>query len=111
MGTRLEKMDRENRAKQFMPFDALKGLREALIEKERILVSKKELSEEEKEELDRRLKQIQKGDMVTVEYFQYGEYSKVTGMVRRIHETSRVFEIDNATISFDDISDLERVMF
>lgn len=111
MGTRLEKMDRENRAKQFMPFDALKGLREALIEKERILVSKKELSEEEKEELDRRLKQIQKGDMVTVEYFQYSEYSKVTGLVRRIHETSRVFEIDNATISFDDISDLERVMF
>lgn len=29
------KMDRLNRAKQFMPFDALKGFREALEEKER----------------------------------------------------------------------------
>ena len=28
------KMDRENRAKQFMPFDALKGFREALEEKD-----------------------------------------------------------------------------
>ena len=29
------KMDRLNRAKQFMPFDALKGFQEALREKER----------------------------------------------------------------------------
>lgn len=29
------KMDRSSRAKQFMPFDALKGFREALAEKER----------------------------------------------------------------------------
>lgn len=34
--TRLRaKMDRADRAKQFMPFDALKGFREALEEKER----------------------------------------------------------------------------
>ena len=37
-------MDRANRAKQFMPFDALKGFREALAEKERVTVPKKELS-------------------------------------------------------------------
>lgn len=30
------KMKREDRAKQFMPFDALKGFREALAEKERM---------------------------------------------------------------------------
>ena len=39
------RMERSNRAKQFMPFDALKGFREALEEKERILVPKRELSE------------------------------------------------------------------
>lgn len=33
MGNR-PKMDRNERAKQFMPFDAVKGLREALKEKE-----------------------------------------------------------------------------
>ena len=36
-----------DRAKQFIPFDALKGLKEALKEKEKIYVEKKELSEEE----------------------------------------------------------------
>ncbi len=35
-------MDRINRAKQFMPFDALKGFREALAEKERIIESAEE---------------------------------------------------------------------
>ncbi len=35
MGSKRAKMTREERAKQFMPFDALKGFREALVEKER----------------------------------------------------------------------------
>ncbi len=96
-------MDRSNRAKQFMPFDALKGLREALQEKERILVPKRELSEEQKEELDYKLRQIKKMDMVTVEYFQNGEYVQVTGVVTRIDETSRVLKIVNRKIDFGDI--------
>lgn len=36
------KMDRLNRAKQFMPFDALKGFREALREKEREIEAEQE---------------------------------------------------------------------
>lgn len=46
------KMDRADRAKQFMPFDALKGFREALEEKEHIVVDAfgKELQEEVEEE-------------------------------------------------------------
>ena len=101
-------MDRSNRAKQFMPFDALKGLREALQEKERILVPKRELSEEQKEELDYKLRQIQKMDMVTVEYFQNGEYVQVTGIVTRIDETSRILKVVNTKIDFGAISRLEK---
>ena len=41
------KMDRINRAKQFMPFDALKGFKEALREKERKVDSQRELSKEQ----------------------------------------------------------------
>ena len=43
------KMSREERAKQFMPFAALKGHTEALRKKEKIRVEKQELSEEYKE--------------------------------------------------------------
>ena len=59
-------MSRENRAKQFMPFAALKGLEEALEKKEKIVVPKAELCDDYKEQLDFRLSQIQCGDMVTI---------------------------------------------
>ena len=36
----LSKMPRQDRAKQFMPFAALKGLPEAIAKKERIIVQK-----------------------------------------------------------------------
>lgn len=42
MANRREKMDRAARAKQFMPFDALKGFREALKEKEDISATQKD---------------------------------------------------------------------
>lgn len=101
------KMDRAERAKQFMPFDALKGLQAALREKERIVVEKKELSEEKGEELNRKLREIRLKDMVTVIYFQQDEYVKVTGMVSRIDMTARVLKVVNTKISFDDIYDIE----
>ena len=63
----------ENRAKQFMPFSALKGYEEALRAKEKIVVEKKELSEEQAAELDYRLHQIRKNDMVKVVYFDTDE--------------------------------------
>lgn len=100
------KMDRAERAKQFMPFDALKGLKAALREKERVVVEKKVLSEEKGEELDRRLHELQLKDMVTVIYFQQDEYVKVTGMVSRIDLTARLLKVVNTKIDFDDIYDI-----
>lgn len=105
------KMDRGNRAKQFMPFDALKGFQEALRERERIIVPKRELSEEQKEELDYKLRQIRTMDIVTAEYFQNGEYVQITGVVSRIDENTRVLKIVNTRIPFDDISDLRGDIF
>ena len=49
------KMSIENRAKQFMPFAALKGLPDALAAKEKIVVEKIELSSDMEEELDRKM--------------------------------------------------------
>ena len=56
----VSKMNREERAKQFMPFAALKGYPEALRKKEKVVVPKKELSEEYQEELERKLRQVYK---------------------------------------------------
>ena len=46
------KMDISNRAKQFMPFAALKGLPEALAEKELIVVPNPPLFEDKIEEME-----------------------------------------------------------
>lgn len=100
------RMDRADRAKQFLPFDALRGFREALAAKERILVDRRELSEEQKEELDRKLRQIKKKDIITVEYFEKDAYLSVTGMVASIDESSRILRLVNKKIPFQDISDL-----
>ena len=100
------KMDREDRAKQFMPFAALKGFEEALRKKEKIVVSKIEISEERNEELDRILHQVHKNDMITVTYFCKDEYLKITGMVSRLDVDARILKIVNTKIDFDDIYDV-----
>ncbi len=101
------KMSIADRAKQFMPFSALRGLSEALAAKERIVVSKVELSEEMAEELDRKMHLLERGKIATVIYFHRDEYIKTTGMVARIDATSRLLQIVNTKISFDDILDME----
>lgn len=100
------KMPIEERAKQFMPFAALKGLPDALAAKEKITVPKVELSEEMAEELDRRMHELTKGKIATVVYFHKDEYIKITGMVARIDETSWLLQIVNTKIPFDDILEI-----
>lgn len=49
-----------------MPFDALKGFREALQEKERIVVPKAEIPDDAAEAVDHMLHSISQGDMAAV---------------------------------------------
>ena len=100
------KMSREHRAKQFMPFAALKGYPEALRKKEKIVVPKTEVSEEYAEVLDRKLRKVKKNDIITVIYFCNQEYLKKTGMVSRIDKLARVLKVVNTKIGFDDIYDI-----
>lgn len=100
------KMPAKDRAKQFMPFAALKGLPEALSAKEKITVLKIELSPEMAEELDRKMHLLQKGNMATVVYFHQDEYLQITGMIARIDPICRLLQIVNTKINFDDILDV-----
>ena len=101
------KMTKEDRAKQFMPFAALKGYEEALRRKEKVIVPRMELSEEYKEMLDWKLRQVRKNDIITVTYFCRGEYLKQTGMVARLDETARILQVVNTKILFEDIYEIE----
>ena len=100
-------MSRQERAKQFMPFAALKGYEDALRKKEKVTVPKAQLCPERQEELDRILRQIRRNDMVTAVYFQEGEYVKLTGMVSRIDGTARILKIVDTKIDFEDLYEVE----
>lgn len=101
------KMSQADRAKQFMPFAALKGYEEALRAKEKVVVPRMELSEEMAQELDRKLHQIQRNDMITVVYYNGEEYIRITGMVSRLDSDARVLKVVNTKILFEDISAIE----
>ena len=107
MGSNRVKMSIADRAKQFMPFAALKGLEEVLSEKEKVVVEKVELTEDSIEQLNWKVSQLKVRDIATVVYFSKGEYLKVTGMVSRMDPLSRILQIVNTKINLDDIYDME----
>lgn len=100
------KMSQAERAKQFMPFAALKGYHEALRRKEEIVVTRTALTEEQQAALSLKLRQVRKNDIVTVVYFCKDRCLEQTGVVVRIDETARILRIVNTKIAFDDICDI-----
>ena len=104
MLTRLE------RAKQFLPFDALKGFKELIKQVERVKVNKKELTEENIEKLSKTILSLEKGMMVKVIYFEQDEYLKLEGIVSKIDITNRFIMIVKKRISLDDIFEIEVVI-
>ena len=68
-------MPPSQRAKQFLPFDAVAGLRQALRMKEHEmgLITRKELSEESAEEINEALQRLKRGDRISVAYFKNEE--------------------------------------
>jgi len=77
-------VSRVERAKQFLPFDALKGLQEALKEREKQLeyVEKVELSDEEIEKLSEKLQMLEIGSWVRVKYYCNKMYREICGNVK-----------------------------
>ena len=93
----------DNRAKQFLAFEALNGLRTALKEKEKILVDKKELSEDVQEELSRIINSLELGDKIKIVHYKNKQYKIDYGFVKEINRIQRYIMIDNIKISFENI--------
>ena len=102
-------MDKEDRAKQFLPFDALNGLQEALREKEIEYVEKKELSEDMAEELSEKLQMLEINDIVKVTYYSNRLYKTITGKVKYKDSVKKKLIIDETRINFMDIISVERL--
>lgn len=95
---------RVSRAKQFLPFDALKGFSEALREKEIEYEEKKELSEESLVELNDKFNQIEIGRSVRLRFYRNGKYVEAYGRVTNIDYIRKKIQIDkNVNINTSDI--------
>ena len=104
-------MNREERAKQFMAFDALKGLREELQKREEkcLRENKKELTEEENLLLSQKMAVLRKGDYIKVTFFYAGHYVNLTGRLQGVNLAYKYISINDNCIAFEDILQIENV--
>ena len=98
-------MDNKDRAKQFMPFDAMKGLTEALRlrEEQRARVPRKQLSEDMIESISRTLSAVRPGTAVRVCFYLDGHYVDLEGWVSNINKVENYLILGTGRIYFDDI--------
>lgn len=100
-------MNRQDRAKQFMPFAALKGYEEALRRRESSPEPRIVLGEDGAEELDRKLRSLSVGDSVRVRHYRRCGYVITEGTVSGILYHKRRLKVGQEEIRYDDIAELE----
>ena len=98
-------MNRAERAKQFVPFDALKGLQEELRirEERRTRIEKKALSEEQIERISSRLLKLRNGSKIAITFYSRGHYLSIEGYVSEVNSIYAYIKIGNEKVFFADI--------
>ena len=114
-------MSMHQRAAQFSPFAALVGFEDVVDEKVRQTVPERELSEDEKAELDHRMgivaAHLSEHPVVTIEFFEPdkrkdgGEYVFKSGIVEKIVPAERVVVVGGEVIRMDRIVGIEGKLF
>lgn len=94
----------QNRAKIFMPFDALGGLKEAIKREE----DKHENKYIDEDDIDKVLSKFRIGNMVEISYFYNFEYITFIGQIKYINKINRIITISNSKINFDDIVSIKK---
>ncbi len=100
---------REDRAKQFAPFESMSGLRAALRQKEleHERVEKIEVSEARAQKLETAIKKLSRGDNVKITYYSGGFYADVVGKVTALNTADRYIKVGDGKIFFDDLYDIK----
>ncbi len=103
------RMDVRLRAKIFIPFEPLKGFRQALAERERLanVTSRRDLSQEQREEISAKLSALSPGDMVRVSHYVEDHYELTVGQVVRVSVPDGTITVEKTTIRFGDLGSLD----
>ena len=102
------KDDGLNRAAQFLPFDALKGLSEELQSRidRRSKMERIELSEEQQQLISDELNRLQVGSRVRINFYINGHYIDIEGSVEKFDTLHRYLVIGQRKIFYSDIHDI-----
>ena len=92
----VKKNSRADRAKQFMPFAALKGYYDLVRIK----------GDYEIDVLNFKLAQLKKGMMITVKHYVKGGYINTDGIITEVDNTFKRLRIVRTYINYDDIDDI-----
>lgn len=98
-------MPREERAKQFIPFDAMKGLREALSLKDEkhSRVKRHGISDEQKAENSKIILRLKKNDYISLFCYHGFHDICISGRISEINLDFKYMNIDGVKIGFEDI--------
>ena len=101
-------MTRQERAKIFAPFDAMKGLQEALRDREErhLRVERHDISEEQEEHNSEVLAKLTRGMHVRLDYYSAFHDVSSEGIVTDINTVYRFLKLGTEKIFFCDIYDI-----
>lgn len=97
---------RATRAQMFQSYDALKGFKEILREQERIIVPKKELSEDDLEQLDYKIHQVKVGQIIKIIYYDKNQYVQLEGIVSKINLDTKMLMIVKKKVNIMNIIEI-----
>ena len=102
-------MMRQERAKQFQPFDAMKGLQEALRDREErhTRVERHEISEEQMEKNSEVFQKLKKGMLIRMDCYVAFHDVSITAIVTSIDLTFRFLKMGKEKMCFSDIYQIE----
>ena len=101
-------MIRQQRAKQFQPFDAMKGLTQALRDREErhLRVDRIEIAEDKMQEISNVLERIQPCMRIRIEYYKAFHYVVKRAVIQKTDKVLKFLELDGERIFFSDIYDV-----
>ena len=100
------RMSRLQRAKQFMPFAALRGFEALLTAIASPKEDRAELSENQIDELNTVLQSVRCGEWVRIVYYNKRKYTELIGAVDMISEQLQILSVQGTVIPFRHIKEL-----
>ena len=95
------------RAKQFLPFDSLKGFKERLKQVEIKKDNKLILEEDNKQYLDSILNKLNINDKVLIKYYYLTEYIETISIIKKIDKINKKIYLEDSIIDIENIIDIK----